>query len=306
MIKHTQTQKEYEQALCAQLMAEAAKAEGRLALETNEALQSDPGAAVPEEVDRRCREILRSGPMGQRSRRDGRTRQFLPKAILAAALCVLMLLTAASAGFWRLSYVEEQNEGIADEYQMGDLYLTESGTLENGTEYWVYGKQEYGLQFSGLLANGVEYWDVSLTPEQQARRAREDEGWYGEVAVPSVDSSLWDFIYDDETQIYKGMTGFDGTVLTQALDGEPGQYVTIEIVDLPDEIYSVCFGISYDGQTADSLLYKRAGDMEVLKLPDYTDSYTIMVNTWDTGLAFGESGTCAFRIAITDENPIAE
>ena len=52
------TYKDPEEQAFAELMQELAREEGRLLLEENERLLNDPDAAVPAELDRKCRELI--------------------------------------------------------------------------------------------------------------------------------------------------------------------------------------------------------------------------------------------------------
>lgn len=53
-----QLQEEYEDALFALLMYDVAKLEGRRAEKENERLLNDPNARVPEELDRKCLQLI--------------------------------------------------------------------------------------------------------------------------------------------------------------------------------------------------------------------------------------------------------
>lgn len=53
-----QLQEEYEDALFALLMYDVAELEGRRAEEENERLRNDPNARVPEDLDRKCLQLI--------------------------------------------------------------------------------------------------------------------------------------------------------------------------------------------------------------------------------------------------------
>lgn len=53
-----QLQEEYEDALFSLLMYDVAELEGRRAEEENERLLSDPNARVPEDLDRKCLQLI--------------------------------------------------------------------------------------------------------------------------------------------------------------------------------------------------------------------------------------------------------
>ena len=93
-----ETRKEqYEDALFALLMDEMAQENGEELLRLNEQLKQDPGAAVPEAVQRRCEKVIGTAFSRRQFRATGRrTARWLSRLLLAAILGVL-LFTAAFA-----------------------------------------------------------------------------------------------------------------------------------------------------------------------------------------------------------------
>ena len=93
-----ETRKEqYEDALFALLMDEMAQEDGEELLRLNEQLKQDPGAAVPEAVQRRCKRVIGTAFSRRQFRATGRrTARWLGRLLLAAILGVL-LFTAAFA-----------------------------------------------------------------------------------------------------------------------------------------------------------------------------------------------------------------
>ena len=93
-----ETRKEqYEDALFALLMDEMAQEDGEELLRLNEQLKQDPGAAVPEAVQRRCEKVIGTAFSRRQFRATGRrTVRWLGRLLLAAILGVL-LFTAAFA-----------------------------------------------------------------------------------------------------------------------------------------------------------------------------------------------------------------
>ncbi len=93
-----ETRKEqYEDALFALLMDEMAQEDGEELLRLNEQLKQDPGAAVPEAVQRRCEKVIGTAFSRRQFRATGRrTARWLSRLLLAAILGVL-LFTAAFA-----------------------------------------------------------------------------------------------------------------------------------------------------------------------------------------------------------------
>ena len=59
------TYKDPEEQLFAKLMQKLAEEEGRRLMEENERLLNDPSAAVPPELDRKCRELILRAFSGQ-------------------------------------------------------------------------------------------------------------------------------------------------------------------------------------------------------------------------------------------------
>lgn len=97
MTRREELQERYEDALFALMMDEVATVEGKKALEENELLKSDPDAAVPEEVSRRCRKTIQRHFAQQRAKTVGRfTVKTLKNVALAAGICSI-LFTAAFA-----------------------------------------------------------------------------------------------------------------------------------------------------------------------------------------------------------------
>ena len=93
-----ETRKEqYEDALFALLMDDMAQEDGEELLRLNEQLKQDPGATVPEAVQRRCERVIGTAFSRRQFRATGRrTARWLGRLLLAAILGVL-LFTAAFA-----------------------------------------------------------------------------------------------------------------------------------------------------------------------------------------------------------------
>ncbi len=95
MKKHERLLEEYEDAYFALLMEEVAKKEGERLEALNKALQSDPEAAVPESLDKRCMETIRRH-FAHQQRRSAlrRTGKVLRLAAVLMAVTVLLFTTA--------------------------------------------------------------------------------------------------------------------------------------------------------------------------------------------------------------------
>lgn len=93
-----ETRKEqYEDALFALLMDEMAQEDGKELLRLNEQLKQDPGAAVPEAVQRRCERVIGTAFSRRQFRSTGRrTARWIGRLLLAAILGVLLFTAAFS------------------------------------------------------------------------------------------------------------------------------------------------------------------------------------------------------------------
>lgn len=85
----------YEDALFALLMDEVADKEGELLLKENEQLNLDPGAALPDELDRKCRRTIKRAFSVQSRRNAARAiGRAMSKAAVIALVVVLLFSTA--------------------------------------------------------------------------------------------------------------------------------------------------------------------------------------------------------------------
>lgn len=91
MNKQEQLQEQYEDALFALIMDKIATAEGQWAMEENERLKEDPSAAVPEELDKRCMQMIRRHFAKQQVYTVGRfTAKIMKRVVMAAGIAALM------------------------------------------------------------------------------------------------------------------------------------------------------------------------------------------------------------------------
>lgn len=95
MTRREKLEEQYEDAYFALLMDAVAEREGARLEELNDQLNQDPNAAVPEEVDRRCRRTIDQYFAAQR--RSGywrKTKQVLNRVAIVAAVMLLLFTTA--------------------------------------------------------------------------------------------------------------------------------------------------------------------------------------------------------------------
>lgn len=91
MNKQEQLQEQYEDALFALIMDKIATAEGQWAMEENERLKEDPSAAVPEELDKRCMQMIRRHFAKQQVYTVGHfTAKIMKRVVMAAGIAALM------------------------------------------------------------------------------------------------------------------------------------------------------------------------------------------------------------------------
>lgn len=95
MNRRERLQDRYEDALFALLMDDIATMESKKAEEENERLKNDPSAAVPEDLDRRCMQLIRRHFAKQKARAAGRfTMKAMKKVALAAGIAAILFTTA--------------------------------------------------------------------------------------------------------------------------------------------------------------------------------------------------------------------
>ena len=185
-----ETRKEqYEDALFALLMDEMAQEDGEELLRLNEQLKQDPGAAVPQSVQRRCERVIGTAFSRRQFRATGRrTARWLGRLLLAAILGVL-LFTAAFAvsedvrvatmdillevfdGGTRITFEEDQSGEIDQSNTMSTLeyhyniafeWMPEEFELVNGS-FWEDGPSDFvsyvGPQNGSIAVSIVPYYD---------------------------------------------------------------------------------------------------------------------------------------------------
>ena len=95
MTRREKLEEQYEDAYFALLMDAVAEKEGARLEELNDQLNQDPGAAVPEEADRRCRKVIDQHFAAQRHSGYWRTtKRVLNRVAIVAAVMMLLFTTA--------------------------------------------------------------------------------------------------------------------------------------------------------------------------------------------------------------------
>jgi len=98
MTRREQLQENVEDAVFALLMEDVAEQEGKRLIEENEQLKHDPSAKIPDDLDKRCRKIIKRSYAKDRRRTVGRTiHNILGNVALAAMVCILLFVSAFAA-----------------------------------------------------------------------------------------------------------------------------------------------------------------------------------------------------------------
>ena len=98
MTRREQLQENVEDAVFALLMEDVAEQEGKRLIEENEQLKHDPSAKVPDDLDKRCRKIIKRSYAKDRRRTVGRTiHNILGNVALAAMVCIMLFVSVFAA-----------------------------------------------------------------------------------------------------------------------------------------------------------------------------------------------------------------
>lgn len=98
MPNRNQIQEQYEEAMFALLMDDVAEEEGRELLKQAEILNQDPNAAVPGELDQKCRKIIaKAGKKEERERARRWTVKMLRRVVMVAILAGMLFAVAYAA-----------------------------------------------------------------------------------------------------------------------------------------------------------------------------------------------------------------
>lgn len=188
MNRRDQLYENYQDALFALLMDKVAEAEGARLIEENERLKNDPEAAVPEEIDKKCRETIRRAFGARRRRVTAHTVGWLVNKIALVVLAAVLLFVTAYATipdvqFGTLSLLLENsdvasrlslegNEAVPEEpagallmgYQLPALDETfvETDRGEDPSGAWVKFEKAHGalVQIQIVRYAGKAYYDT--------------------------------------------------------------------------------------------------------------------------------------------------
>lgn len=98
MTRREQLQENVEDAVFALLMEDVAEQEGKRLIEENEQLKHDPSAKIPDDLDRRCRKIIKRSYAKDRRHTVSHTiHHILGNVALAVMVCILLFVSAFAA-----------------------------------------------------------------------------------------------------------------------------------------------------------------------------------------------------------------
>ena len=97
MTRSETLQERYEDALFSLLMEDVAQEMGAQALEENERLKSDPSAAMPDALRRKCMKVVRHGSRKRRSRSAGRVTMRMATRVAVIVMVLILSLTVVLA-----------------------------------------------------------------------------------------------------------------------------------------------------------------------------------------------------------------
>lgn len=307
-----ETRKEqYEDALFALLMDEMAQEDGEELLRLNEQLKQDPGAAVPEAVQRRCKRVIGTAFSRRQFRATGRrTARWLGRLLLAAILGVLLFTVAFALSenvrvatlnvlievmndhtkiTFENTYSEstetptEINPGLEYHYNIALEWIPEGFELDSGN-YEENGTGDYVSYLSpqdGLIEVGVTPYSTGLTKSVNTEGCTKQE-----VTVQGHSATLYITNEDMLESRYHqyGMTNIWSQMMIYWLDEELQVIVQVDATNLTEEEMI---------RLAEGVHWRGSSDLEY--------HYNIALEWIPEGFElesgdFEENGTCDFII----------
>jgi len=222
----------YEDALFSLLMESVVLQEGERLEELNRKLLSDPAAAVPESLDRRCRKAIRRQAMMRKRRTAFRgTGKVLRAAAVAAAVMATLFTTAFAVSEDFRTAALELARTVTGSYTQLDIRRAGESGGETAGEY--FKRVEVGWIPEGFSYCGGEYdaWAEFENSRGQSLRVEV----YPENELPGE--------YDVELQSYH----YEGTF---NLKGQMGRWFTKDgevVMDVPDHSDGFYFVVRTSG-----------------------------------------------------------
>lgn len=251
MTRHERLLEEYEDAYFALLMEEVAKQEGERLEALNETLQSDPEAAVPEELDKRCMEsINRHFSRQQRKVSLRKTGRVLRLAAIIMAVAMLLFTTAfAVSEEFRIATLNLMLK-VTNEYTQFDIVhdgeneISKSKTSKSQDSFEYFENADIGW-----LPDGFEYRGGDRTTSATFANFENDAEEFVRIAVYDGHGSL-----NIDTENPEKVTEI-------SVNGNPGLcvvkngYIHAVITDLTNGLYlDVLTSVSLSEDTAKKIL----------------------------------------------------
>lgn len=230
----------YEDALFALLMDDVARAEGERLIRENEALQTDPRAAVPDDIDLRCRRTIQRAfaKLGHSMTAARWGKRIGKVAVVAAIISTLFISAYASSPSFRagtLNLLLEIDDKLAT-WQFNDGGLPQ---LPEGTDE----AKEIGFDI-GSIPKGYTITDIESFPNQTHIQCENTHGIKIYVDVFEVGNAAA-FAYDTEDADYyeeiniKGFPAIlvdkDGTMSIAWADERQGSFYSVFSADATTE-----------------------------------------------------------------------
>lgn len=206
MTNRERLQENYEDALFALLMDDVARTEGKRLIRENEALQADPNAAVPENIDRRCMQLIQRTltrrKYGVSVRKLGR--QICVAAVVVTIIASLFISAYAFSPSFRartLNLLLEIDDKLAT-WQFDDDSLpqfSEELGMANDIEFDI-----------GKVPSGYTITDIESFPNQVHIKYESAQGIKIDVDVFEANDTST-YTYDVEDVDYYEEITYEGT-----------------------------------------------------------------------------------------------
>jgi hypothetical protein len=256
MNRRVQSSERYEDDILAFLMDGLLEEEGRALLEENERLNADPAAAIPAELDERCRALLQSAFPDKPLKRPKRvTWKILKRVLIAAVLAATLFVTAYAA-------VPEFRAGVLN-------FWTE--VKEIGTTFHFFTSGEAvstPAPSSPLVIKDGMPFEFSYVPEGYELFLREayDQGVSGvmyqcsygcttdkfvnfDFQISPISTGTGLFIDTEDAQVINiKIRGYDGQLIQKRQEQTEKEYVMYLWFDLENELmfYYNSVGIPFE------------------------------------------------------------
>ena len=207
MTNRERLQENYEDALFALLMDDVAQTEGARLIRENEALRADPNAAVPAEIDRRCKQVIQrtlaKRKHGMSLRKFGQ--QICRAAVIATIITSLFISAYAFSPSFRagtLNLLLEIDDKVATwRFDDGSLpQLPEEEGMEN----------DISFDFSNI-PDGYTITEIDSSPNQMYIKLLNTQGIQVDMDIFKItDTATYTYDVENfdyyEEITYEGMT----------------------------------------------------------------------------------------------------